>query len=69
MILRNLFVAKKLSLLFEMHDLDDFAYALEKSQEPFRLRKVVLNLDFPDRMKLHDAKPESDYGIFETTVA
>lgn len=60
--------SKKLSFLYEMHDFDDFQYALEKSVEPFRLRKVVLNLDYPDRMQEHDARPESDYFVFETTV-
>jgi len=60
--------SKKLSFLYELHDFDDFHYALEKSMEPFKLRKVVLNMDYPDRMKEHDARPESDYFVFETTV-
>ena len=55
----------KLSFFYELFDFDDFPYALAKSQEPFRLRKVVLNMDYPDRMKEHDARPESDYEIFE----
>lgn len=59
---------KKLSFFFEMHDFDDFAHALKKSQEPFRLRKVVLNLDYPDRLKEHDARPASDYEVFEAPV-
>ncbi len=40
---------KKLSFQFELHDFDDFDFALKKSQESFRLRKVVLNMDYPDR--------------------
>jgi len=59
---------KKLSFLFEMHDFDDFHHALKTSLEPFRLRKIVLNMDHPDRMEEHDNRPESDYSIFETTV-
>lgn len=59
---------KKLSFFFELHDFDDFAFALKKSQEPFRLRKVVLNLDYPDRLKEHDARPSSDYEVFETSA-
>lgn len=57
---------KKLTFFYELHDLDDFDYALSKAQEPFRFRKVVLNLDHPDRMAEHDARPESDYNVFET---
>lgn len=56
----------KLTFFFEMHDFDDFDFALSKAQEPFRFRKVVLNMDYPDRMKEHDARPESDYFVFET---
>jgi trans-2-enoyl-CoA reductase len=59
---------QKLSFFYEMHDFDDFPHALTKSQESFRLRKVVLNMDYPDRMKEHDARPESDYEIFEAPV-
>lgn len=44
----------QLSLFLEMHDFDDFSFALDKSQTPFRRRKVVLNMDFPDRMAQHD---------------
>lgn len=44
-----------------MHDMDDFSYALQKCQEPFRFRKVVLNLDFPDRMAEHDALSDDAY--------
>lgn len=45
---------EQLSLFLEMHDFDDFSYALDKSQLPFRKRKIVLNMDYPDRMKQHD---------------
>ena len=30
----------KLSYFFELHDFDDFDYALTRSQEPFMFRKV-----------------------------
>ena len=59
---------KKLTLFHELHDFDDFDHALRKSQEPFRLRKVVLNMDHPDRFKEHDTKTDNDYGIFDTYV-
>jgi mitochondrial enoyl-[acyl-carrier protein] reductase / trans-2-enoyl-CoA reductase len=45
---------EQLSLFMEMHDFDDFSYALDKSLLPFRKRKIVLNMDHPDRMKQHD---------------
>eukprot|EP00981_Chlorochromonas_danica_P011715 scaffold4233_cov180-Ochromonas_danica.AAC.6 len=50
---------EKLSFFYELFDLDDFQYALTKSTEPFKLRKVVLNLDYPDRFAEHDALPAS----------
>ena len=59
---------KELTLFHEMHDFDDFDHALKRSMEPFALRKVLLNMDFPDRMKEHDARPASDYEVFETTM-
>jgi mitochondrial enoyl-[acyl-carrier protein] reductase / trans-2-enoyl-CoA reductase len=59
---------KKLTYFYELHDFDDFPFALAQSQQPFRLRKVVLNLDFPDRFAEHDARPESDYEIFEAPL-
>jgi hypothetical protein len=40
---------RKLSYHYELHDFDDFDYALKRSLEPYRLRKVVLNMDCPDR--------------------
>lgn len=60
--------SKKLTLFHELHDFDDFDHALRRSQEPFRLRKVVLNMAHHDRFKEHDAKTDKDYGIFETYV-
>lgn len=57
--------AKKLSFFYEVYDFDDFAYALKKSQEPFKFRKVILNLDHPDRLKEHDAKIAGDYAKFD----
>lgn len=62
----NMIRTNHLSFLYEMHDLDDFEYALQKQSEPFYLRKVVLDLDYPDRFKEHDALPESEYEAFET---
>jgi len=56
---------QKLTFFFEVVDFDDFAWALQKSVEPFRLRKILLNLDYPDRMAEHDARPESDYEVFD----
>lgn len=58
--------AGDLELLFEMHDFDDFDHALQTALEPFYLRKVVLNIDYPDRFKEHDAKDPSEYSIFQT---
>lgn len=55
---------EKLTFFYESHDLDDFSYALEKSTEPYRFRKVVLKCDFPDRMAEHDALREDAYNIF-----
>lgn len=60
--------AKQLSFFFRMHDLDDFDYALAKATEPFHDRKVVLNLDYPDRLKEHDARNPEEYAIFDTSV-
>lgn len=57
---------KQLSFFFEKYDFDDFPQALKKAQEPFRLRKVLLNMDHPDRLKEHDSRPESDYDRFDT---
>ena len=59
---------KQLSFFFEEHDFDDFNYALEKSMEQFQFRKVVLNLDYPDRLKEHDERNPEDYWVFEAPV-
>lgn len=58
----------KIAFFYELFDLDDFPYALEKSQENFRFRKVVLNLDYPDRFAEHDKLTPEDYEVFETSV-
>ena len=55
---------KQLAYFFEVHDLDDIDYALYRSTIPFRLRKIVLNMDYPDRFIEHDNRPESDYEMF-----
>ena len=60
--------SKKLTFFYRMHDLDDFPYALAKATEPFQGRKVVLNLNHPDRMKEHDERNPEDYQIFEAPV-
>lgn len=60
--------SKKLTLFHELHDFDDFNYALEKSLEPFALRKVLLNMDFPDRLQEHDSLPKERYQVFETST-
>jgi trans-2-enoyl-CoA reductase len=60
--------SKKLQLFYELHDFDDFNHALKKSMESFRRRKVVLNMDYPDRLKEHDEKKNSDYDVFETST-
>ena len=57
---------EKLRYLYEMHDFDDFFYALEKSQEAFQSRKIVLNMQYPDRLKEHDSLKESDYEVFDS---
>lgn len=56
---------KRLFFFYRMHDIDDFPRALEKATEPFQNRKVVLDLQPPDRFKEHDARPESDYEVFD----
>lgn len=58
--------ADKLQFQYSLHDFDDFNHALKTASEPFGFRKVVLNMDFPDRYKEHDARPESDYEIFQS---
>ena len=58
----------QLSLFLELHDFDDFQHALAISQQPFSLRKVVLNMSHPDRLEEHDGKRTSDYDVFDTTT-
>lgn len=60
----DLILNDKLSFFYEQHDFDDFEHALRTSMEPFRLRKTVLNMDYPDRFAEHDALPESAYDRF-----
>ena len=55
----------KLSLFYEVHDFDDFDHALGRALEPFGLRKVVLNMQYGDSLKLHDAKSDKDYVMFQ----
>lgn len=57
--------SKQLAFFFEMHDFDDFHHALDISLEQFNFRKVVLNLDYPDRLKEHDERNPDDYFVFE----
>jgi trans-2-enoyl-CoA reductase len=62
--LANLVRQNKLTFFFESHDFDDFNYALEKSLQPFQQRKIVLNMDYPDRFQEHDQKSAEDYKVF-----
>jgi mitochondrial enoyl-[acyl-carrier protein] reductase / trans-2-enoyl-CoA reductase len=64
----NMIRMKQLAFFYEMHDFDDFDYALEKSTEPFLLRKIVLDLDHPDRLAEHDKRmmKRRHYFKFET---
>jgi NADPH:quinone reductase-like Zn-dependent oxidoreductase len=57
---------KQLTFFYEMHDFDDFNHALKESYEPYRLRKVVLNMDYGNRFAEHDAlDQENDYIHFQ----
>lgn len=58
----------KLTFFYEMHDFDDFAHAFKTSSDSFNLRKVVLNLNYPDRFAEHDKKTTEDYWHFEAPV-
>ena len=60
--------AKQLTFFYEMHDFDDFQYALKQATEPFRFRKLVLYMDHPDRLKEHDALDERHYLKFQHPV-
>jgi trans-2-enoyl-CoA reductase len=59
---------KQLTFFYEVHDFDDFHHALDISTRPYQLRKVILNLDHPDRLKEHDAMDPEEYRIFEASV-
>lgn len=60
---------KKLTAFYEMHDFDDFQYALQRAAEDMsNFRRVLLNMDHPDRLVEHDSKAEKEFQIFETTV-
>lgn len=56
----------KLQFHYVLHDFDDFGYALKTAMEPFNFRKIVLNMDFPDRFAEHDARPVADYEVFQS---
>ena len=58
----------QLTLFTEMHDFDDFQYALATSQKPYSFRKVVLNMDFPNRMGDHDKLPAAAFEVFNTST-
>jgi len=59
---------RQLTLFTEMHDFDDFQHALATSQKPYSLRKVVLNMDFPNRMSDHDKLPAAALEVFDTST-
>lgn len=59
---------KKLTFFFKVHDFDDFDYALKSAVEPFQFRKIILNLDYPDRFKEHDERDEKEYDLFSVSV-
>ena len=64
----QLYKTEKLVNYFQMVDLDDFEYAMKQSQKPFAFRKIVLNIDYPDRFKEHDELDDDEYWHFDTTV-
>ena len=58
----------KLTCFFQMHDIDDFDHALKVATTPFELRKVVLDMNPPDRLAEHDkrsATPEAEKFNYE----
>lgn len=65
----NMIREKQLTFFYEMHDFDDFSYALKQATEPFRFRKLVLYMDHPDRFEEHDALLPRDYAQFQYPVA
>jgi len=66
--LADLIRSNKLSAFHELHDFDDISYAVEKALEPNSLRKVILSIDFPDRLAEHDKLPKESFSVFETTT-
>jgi len=60
--------ANKLALFYQLHDFDDFSYALEAAVGSGSFRKVLVNQNFPDRLAEHDALSQDKYAVFETTV-
>jgi len=55
----------QLAYFYELHDLDDFDWAMKRATTPYMLRKVVLDMNFPDRMAEHDQLTEWDYNHFK----
>jgi len=66
---------ERLTLFTELHDFDDFDWALKRSLLPHTLRKIVLNMDYPDRLAEHDllsSTPELkslNYARFEVDAS
>jgi trans-2-enoyl-CoA reductase len=58
----------KLTFFFETHDLDDFRHVLKVYSESYNFRKIILDLDYPDRLAEHDAKTAEEYWHFEAPV-
>jgi len=56
---------RQLTAFTVMHDIDDFAWALQQAQLPFQRRKVVLDLSPPDRLAEHDSVPLERYEVFD----
>jgi mitochondrial enoyl-[acyl-carrier protein] reductase / trans-2-enoyl-CoA reductase len=61
---------RQLSFFYEVHDFDDFNFALERCLTPFLLRKIVLCIDHPDRLVEHDLKmkKKKHYWKFEAPM-
>lgn len=55
----------QLSFFYEVHDFDDFTYALDQALEPFRFRKVILRMDYPDRLADHDSGKSTEKLVFD----
>ncbi len=57
----------QLSYFYELHDFDDFDYALTRFQDSIETtpkRKIILNMDYPDRFREHDSRHPWDYDRF-----